>query len=54
MLVTLLVPVTAILLGLGFLGETLRARHVFGMALIALGLASIDGRLLARMRDRMA
>lgn len=44
-LVTLLVPVSAILLGVGLLGESLEPRHLLGMALIALGLSAIDGRL---------
>jgi len=44
MLVTLLVPVTAILLGALFLEETLAANQLAGLALIALGLAAIDGR----------
>ena len=48
MLVTLLAPVTAILLGVAFLGEVLMPRHVVGMALIAAGLAAIDGRLFRR------
>ena len=48
MLVTLLAPVTAILLGVAFLGEVLMPRHVVGMALIAARLAAIDGRLLRR------
>lgn len=43
-LVTFLIPVTAIMLGVMFLGEHLEAKHVTGMALIALGLAAIDGR----------
>lgn len=51
MLVTFLVPVTAILLGVLVLGEVLLARHFAGMALIGLGLAAIDGRIL-RMRRR--
>jgi drug/metabolite transporter (DMT)-like permease len=46
LLVTFLVPVTAILLGALLLGEVLGARHFAGMALIGLGLAAIDGRLL--------
>lgn len=49
-LVTLLVPVSAILLGVLVLGETLLARHLAGFSVIALGLAAIDGRLLARVR----
>lgn len=44
LLVTLLVPVSAILLGAAFLGETLEPRHVIGLAAIAIGLAAIDGR----------
>lgn len=50
MLVTLLVPVTALLLGTLVLGEVLAPRHFAGMAVIALGLLVIDGRLLARVR----
>jgi drug/metabolite transporter (DMT)-like permease len=46
LLVTFLIPVTAILLGSLVLGEVLEARHFAGMALIAAGLAAIDGRLL--------
>lgn len=45
LLVTFLVPVSAILLGAVFLGERLALNHFAGMALIGLGLASIDGRL---------
>lgn len=48
MLVTFLVPVSAILLGVVFLGEHLEPRHWAGMALIMLGLAAIDGRLWKR------
>lgn len=50
MLVTFLMPVTAITLGIVVLGEELALRHVAGLALIALGLAAIDGRLLRRLR----
>jgi hypothetical protein len=39
--------VTAILLGALVLGERLDPNHFFGMALIGLALAAIDGRLLA-------
>ncbi len=46
LLVTLLIPVSAILLGVAVLGETLLARQLAGMAMIAAGLAAIDGRLL--------
>ena len=46
MLVTFLIPVSAILLGTVFLGEHLAWRHFLGMGLIGAGLAAIDGRLL--------
>ena len=50
LLVTFLIPVTAILLGTLFLGEELAPRHFLGMALIGLGLASLDGRIATRLR----
>lgn len=46
LLVTFLIPATAILLGAAVLGEHLLPRHFAGMALIGLSLAAIDGRLL--------
>jgi drug/metabolite transporter (DMT)-like permease len=49
-LVTFLIPVSAILLGSSFLGETLALRHFAGMAAIMLGLAAIDGRPAAAIR----
>lgn len=45
LLVTLLIPVSAIILGALFLNETLNTYHVVGMAFIAVGLSAIDGRL---------
>ena len=48
-LVTLLVPVSAILLGTFVLGEDLARRHYFGMLLISIGLLAIDGRVLDRV-----
>jgi drug/metabolite transporter (DMT)-like permease len=48
-MVTFLVPVSAILLGILFLGETLHISHVIGMLLIGLGLIVIDGRMFSRM-----
>ena len=45
LLVTFLIPVTAVLLGAAVLGERLAPRHFAGMALIGLGLAAIDGRI---------
>ncbi len=44
LLVTFLVPVSAILLGVLVLGEVLLPRHLLGTAMIGLGLAAIDGR----------
>jgi drug/metabolite transporter (DMT)-like permease len=54
LLVTLLVPPTAILLGALFLGEALAPQDFLGLALIALGLAAIDGRLLSLLRRSRA
>lgn len=50
MLVTLLIAPVAILLGALVLGETLPANAYKGFALLALGLAIIDGRLIDRLR----
>ena len=52
LLVTFLVPVSAIVLGTFILGERLEAVHFAGMALIGLGLATIDGRLWRRLVRR--
>ena len=52
MLVTLLVPPVAILLGALFLGETLAPEDFAGLGLIALGLAAIDGRLVSALGRR--
>jgi drug/metabolite transporter (DMT)-like permease len=54
LLVTLLIPVSALLLGHFILGEGLALQHVLGMTLIALGLAAIDGRALGGLRLRRA
>lgn len=50
LLVTFLIPVSALVLGLTILGERLEPRHFAGMALIAAGLAAIDGRAVAWLR----
>ena len=52
LLVTFLIPVSAILLGALVLGERLEPRHFLGMALIGAGLAAIDGRIPSRPRRR--
>lgn len=47
LLVTFLIPVSAVSLGAAILGEELAAIHFVGMALIGVGLAAIDGRIFA-------
>jgi len=54
LLVTFLLPVSAILLGALVLGERLDPRHFAGMALIGAGLAAIDGRVVTRFWRRIA
>ena len=54
LLVTFLIPISAVFLGSLFLGEHLEAKHFIGMACIALGLAAIDGRLLAKFKRQPA
>ena len=54
LLVTFLIPVSAMFLGTVFLSEQLAGRHFMGMALIGAGLAAIDGRLLVRIRLKKA
>lgn len=48
MVVTLLVPVSAIWLGAVFLGESLSHSQIIGMFLIGAGLLAIDGRVFGR------
>ena len=50
LLVTFLIPVSAIALGTALLGERLAGHHGVGMGLIGLGLAAIDGRPLRAVR----
>jgi drug/metabolite transporter (DMT)-like permease len=47
-LVTFLIPVSALSLGTVFLDERIGGAQLFGMALIALGLSLLDGRLWRR------
>lgn len=51
LLVTFLLPVSALLLGTLVLGEAIEARSLAGMALIGAGLAAIDGRLWGMVRS---
>ncbi len=48
LLVTFLIPVSAIALGVMVLGERLTAAQIVGMALIGVGLLAMDGRLWPR------
>jgi drug/metabolite transporter (DMT)-like permease len=52
LLVTFLLPISALLLGVLGLGEPISARALFGMALIGVGLAAIDGRLWRAVRPK--
>jgi drug/metabolite transporter (DMT)-like permease len=52
MLVTFLMPVSAVLLGILVLGEAILIRHFVGMALIGVGLAAIDGQLWRVLCER--
>ncbi|MEM8877070.1 MAG: DMT family transporter [Pseudomonadota bacterium] len=54
MLVTLLVPVSAVLLGAVFLGERLSVTDALGMALIGMSLLAIDGRILRKVLRKPA
>ena len=49
-LVTLLVPLSAIMLGWLVLGEQLQFNHFLGMLSIGFGLLAIDGRVLKKLR----
>lgn len=53
-LVAFIMPVLAVILGIAFLNEVLAARQIAGAALIALGLAILDGRLVARLAPQRA
>jgi drug/metabolite transporter (DMT)-like permease len=52
LLVTLLVPPTAILMGGLIFGERLSSGQLAGFGIIALGLALIDGRIFAAARRK--
>jgi drug/metabolite transporter (DMT)-like permease len=46
-LVTFLIPITALILGIGLLHEQILPQHFIGFGMILAGLAAIDGRVLA-------
>lgn len=52
MLVTLLIPVTALLLGNVFLGEEIQAKEIIGALIIGTGLLFIDGRIIRRLTGK--
>jgi len=54
MLVTLLIPVTALFLGNIFLDEAIQAKEIIGAAIIGAGLLFIDGRVLDRLTGKHA
>ncbi|MFH1156060.1 MAG: DMT family transporter [Pseudomonadota bacterium] len=53
LLVTFLIPVSAIILGTTFLNEKLSMEQVVGMGLIGLGLIAIDGRFLKKIQRHL-
>ena len=54
LLVTFLIPISAILLGALFLEEQLALKDFTGMGLICLGLVAIDGRLFGFLRKTIS
>ena len=54
LLVTFLLPISALLLGSLVLGEHIQPTAFLGMALIGAGLVAIDGRVIAAVRPRPA
>lgn len=54
MLVTLLIPVTALLLGNVFLGEAIQEKEILGALIIGTGLLFIDGRVINRLIGKRA
>jgi drug/metabolite transporter (DMT)-like permease len=53
LLVTFLIPVSAVMLGVLILNEVLLAKQVFGFALIGFGLVAIDGRPFAMIKRHL-
>ncbi len=54
MLVTLLIPVTALILGNIFLGEQIQTKEIIGAIIIGAGLLFIDGRVINRLTGKRA
>jgi drug/metabolite transporter (DMT)-like permease len=53
-LITFLLPISAVLLGVAFLGEQISTSAIAGMLVIGLGLAAIDGRPLQWLKRPLA
>lgn len=53
LLVTFLIPVSALFLGIAVLGEVIHMLEYAGMGCIFLGLMIIDGRILSRIKNRV-
>lgn len=53
-LVTFLIPVSAVAMGVIFLGETVLARHLFGFLLIVAGLVAMNGKGPGWARSKLA
>ena len=51
-LVTMIIPISAILMGYAVLGETLDWQEILGALIIIAALAIIDGRIFSRLRPR--
>ena len=49
LLVTFLVPVTALIMGVVVLGESLNQHALLGMLVIFIGLAAVDGRFIRKL-----
>lgn len=54
MLSTLLIPITALLLGNVLLGEAIHAKEIAGAVIIGAGLLFIDGRVISRVTGKPA
>ena len=53
LLVTFLVPVSAVVMGAAILGERLAGHEIAGFGVIVLALAALDGRAVAALRRRL-
>ena len=54
MLVTLLIPITALFLGNAFLDEPLRTKEIVGALIIGVGLLFVDARIPKAVQQRIS